>query len=334
MVAKSKSAAEKITPSHRPSASILIHAIIVTILLIFHHPTPTAAKNNSPSANQKNQVTGNDLLSEIDQLHASLARVTELLATADIPDDEAIVAKAAGLVHRVRSLLVATDKYQMSPKERQVADRQEKNRRLKLTRERRLRGKELNSQVEVEMASSEQHGVERRLVHVEKDDLARDLAETTITFPECNERLLEHCLAIISAQMEELQLDAEFVIHRKRDPYIEGYNKVVLVTDMTASYVKGRNEDGVVTYPFPWNDAITQVPRMLGLNGSWDCHSQTPEDCCAMIKASVPNPDTNGNYIECHVFIPFGGVGNKKRDDRIFINLSPDGRVHESPHVD
>eukprot|EP00956_Cyclotella_meneghiniana_P029903 scaffold73989_cov59-Cyclotella_meneghiniana.AAC.2 len=36
-----------------------------------------------------------------------------------------------------------------------------------------------------------------------------------------------------------------------------------------------------------------------------------------------------------HAKIPIltGGVGNARRNDRVFINLSPDGRVHEAPLI-
>ena len=33
------------------------------------------------------------------------------------------------------------------------------------------------------------------------------------------------------------------------------------------------------------------------------------------------------------ISVPYGGVGNPKRSDRVLVNLSPDGRVHEAPIV-
>eukprot|EP00956_Cyclotella_meneghiniana_P018170 scaffold30032_cov30-Cyclotella_meneghiniana.AAC.1 len=59
----------------------------------------------------------------------------------------------------------------------------------------------------------------------------------------------------------------------------------------------------------------------------------SPEQCCSHIQKSVPDPDTKGNLLQCHFFVPFGGVGNKKRSDRVFVNLSQDGRVQEAPFV-
>ena len=47
----------------------------------------------------------------------------------------------------------------------------------------------------------------------------------------------------------------------------------------------------------------------------------------------APNPDKNGNYVECHMFVPYGGIGKPRRNDRVFITLSPDGRVHEPPII-
>ena len=47
----------------------------------------------------------------------------------------------------------------------------------------------------------------------------------------------------------------------------------------------------------------------------------------------APNQDDKGNYLECHMFIPYGGIGKPRRSDRVFIKLSPDGRVHEAPVI-
>ena len=132
--------------------------------------------------------------------------------------------------------------------------------------------------------------------------------------------------------MADLELDCEIVIHEKRSIAQEGYNKVVIVTNLQADMVKGRNNDGIVSYPFMWDDAETGL-KSLGVDGKWDCSTLTPEECCSMIKLSVPHADAKGNHIQCHIFVPFGGIGNKKRTDRVFVNLSQDGRVQEAPIV-
>ena len=49
--------------------------------------------------------------------------------------------------------------------------------------------------------------------------------------------------------------------------------------------------------------------------------------------AGAPTIDKRGNYVECHIFVPFGGIGKPKRNDRVFVVVSPDGRVHEAPIV-
>ncbi len=49
--------------------------------------------------------------------------------------------------------------------------------------------------------------------------------------------------------------------------------------------------------------------------------------------AGAPSIDKRGNYVECHIFVPFGGVGKPMRNDRVFVVVSPDGRVHEPPII-
>jgi len=127
-------------------------------------------------------------------------------------------------------------------------------------------------------------------------------------------------------------MSCEVIIRQKRTHDQPGYNKVVIVTDLSATVVKGRNGDGIVSYPFMWEDPTSGF-RTLGVDGKWDCKEMTPEDCCAKIQASATEPDVRGNYLQCHIFVPFGGVGNRKRSDRVFVNLSQDGRVQETPFV-
>lgn len=164
-------------------------------------------------------------------------------------------------------------------------------------------------------------------------DVARRIFETMVTFPECVEKLFEECLAIINADLGRLGLSTiEVVVHEKRNINQDGYNKVVIITNELADKVRGRSGDGIVNYPFTWNDA--QIgPRTLGVDGKWNCHDVAPEECCNIIQQSVPGHDTRGNNVECHIFVPFGGVGNPRRNDRVFIKLSPDGRVHEPPII-
>lgn len=163
-------------------------------------------------------------------------------------------------------------------------------------------------------------------------DIVRKMFETYTTFPECLEQKLENCLLIINNDLGNLGMSTmEVVVHEKRNVDQVGYNRVVIVTNSLCDRVVGRAGDGYVTYPFAWNEAGGE--RMLGVDGKWNCHDLAPEDCCSSIKMSAPGQDLQGNNIECHIFVPFGGIGNPRRNDRVFVNLSPDGRVHEPPIV-
>eukprot|EP00579_Thalassiosira_antarctica_P010624 CAMPEP_0201925756 /NCGR_PEP_ID=MMETSP0903-20130614/14883_1 /ASSEMBLY_ACC=CAM_ASM_000552 /TAXON_ID=420261 /ORGANISM="Thalassiosira antarctica, Strain CCMP982" /LENGTH=322 /DNA_ID=CAMNT_0048463469 /DNA_START=16 /DNA_END=984 /DNA_ORIENTATION=- len=164
-------------------------------------------------------------------------------------------------------------------------------------------------------------------------DVTRNLYETMTTFPECVEQKYEYCVAMINRDLRKLGLaKLDIVTHEKRNGNQDGYFKVVIVTNELDDRVVGRDGDGIVQYPFLWKD--TELgSRVLGVDGKWNCLNMTPEACCNAIKESVPNPDNQGNNIACHIFVPFGGVGNKRRSDRVFINLSPDGRVQEPPII-
>jgi hypothetical protein len=143
---------------------------------------------------------------------------------------------------------------------------------------------------------------------------------------------LQDCLNSINGQVSSLGLATiETIVHEKRNLNQQNYNKVVIITNDLADRVKGQAGDGIVSYPFLWDDKDTGL-KQLGVNGKWNCVDLTPEDCCLAIKAS-DSEDKRGNFIECHIFVPFGGVGNPKRNDRVFIKLSPDGRVHEAPII-
>ena len=141
---------------------------------------------------------------------------------------------------------------------------------------------------------------------------------------------LADCTAFINNEITKIGIATiEIVVHEKRNLNQEGYNKVVIVTNEMADKVVGRGKDGIVSYPFMWDDALAGS-RLLS---PWNCVNITPEDCCLMIKQSVPNKDTKDNYIECHIFVPFGGIGKPKRNDRVFVTVSQDGRVHEKPII-
>lgn len=305
----------------------------------------SSQEGTNTSRSNSSLVRGNELLSEIKQLQSSLSRITTLLQTADIAADDEILSNAAKLVRRVRSLVYAADhnKQTIMPSSSSYATGvQHQQQRLTRHEQQGLRG----SAAAVESTATkvqdkrQEHEEEydgrtlaRQTADIDDDSMSRKLYDATITFPECKEKFLEECLQILSQQLVELQVSADFIVHEKRNANQVGYNKVVIVTDLAATSVKGKLNDGMVEYPFLWDDAVEGYPRTLGVNGQWDCHALSPEDCCALITDSVPNPDTKGNYIKCHIFVPYGGIGNKKRSDRVIINLSPDGRVHEAPVI-
>lgn len=311
--------------------SILLGAI-VTILLSSTATAQHAASSNTAVSN--NLASGSELLNEMRQLQTALVSIQSLIDSADIPAEDEIMSKATKLIRRVRTLVHATNFEMgmgaMPVREDDIAQRRNERRAQRLQAKQMLRGGIGSGEVEENVG--QEQAIEESRPDME-DDVARKLFDATLTFPECKEQLLEFCLQILNRQLIELQMEAEYIVHEKRNENQDGYYKVVLITDLTATNVKGKNNDGIVNYPFLWDDAVIGYPRVLGVEGKWDCHAHTPEACCQLIQDSCPNMDTKGNMLQCHIFVPYGGVGNSKRDNRIFINLSPDGRVQESPFV-
>ena len=108
-----------------------------------------------------------------------------------------------------------------------------------------------------------------------------------ISFPECIDVLIADCIQTINTQLGSIGLQTvEVVIHEKRNPDQDGYNKVVIVTNELADLVVGQQGDGIVEYPFLWDDKISGM-RSLGVDGKWNCHGFTPERCCSDIKDSA-----------------------------------------------
>lgn len=246
------------------------------------------------------------------------AKITSILATI-----KELVGAAGVLVQNEKTRRVGQDKMEKAnAMYREVMQKMSRRKHSRNDRLKMLRGK--YSEEDIQLAKEDE---QRRL------DLVRSLFETYVTFPECVEKLFEECLAIINSDLSSLGLSTiEVVVREKRNLSQDGYNKVVIVTNELADRVVGQAGDGIVTYPFLWDDKL-QGPRMLGVDGKWNCQNLAPEDCCNSIKTSVPNPDAKDKHLECHIFVPFGGVGNPRRNDRVFIILSPDGRVHEPPVI-
>jgi hypothetical protein len=92
---------------------------------------------------------------------------------------------------------------------------------------------------------------------------------------------------MINNQVSALGLATlEIIVHEKRNLSQPGYNKVVIITNELVDRVKGRAGDGIVTYPFLWDDAVVGL-KSLGVDGKWNCVDITPEQCCADIKQSM-----------------------------------------------
>ena len=97
---------------------------------------------------------------------------------------------------------------------------------------------------------------------------------------------LQDCLEKINDSLGALGLASiETIVNEKRNINQVGYNKVVIITNNMADRVQGQSGDGMVTYPFLWDDASTG-PRSLGVDGKWNCVYSTPEECCQAIKDS------------------------------------------------
>merc|ERR1719174_1582569 len=112
------------------------------------------------------------------------------------------------------------------------------------------------------------HDLERTQKDEEKSlDVSRKIYEMMVSFPDCIEKLFEECLSIINGDLENLGLSTiEVVVREKRNANQDGYNKVVIITNELADRVKGRAGDGIVNYPFLWQDeGLGQ--RVLGVDG-------------------------------------------------------------------
>eukprot|EP00804_Cyclotella_cryptica_P015978 CCRYP_004143-RA/>CCRYP_004143-RA protein AED:0.33 eAED:0.33 QI:124/1/1/1/1/1/3/89/304 len=288
-----------------------------------------------PTAHSSNIAKDHDLVSEMAQLQNSLTRLQSLLNDASVGENEEIMKKAEKLFRRARWLIFSSNHETSSKSEPPTAQHLRGNSNYASG----IGSGEMSNNGEsrdMESTSSRivgRNDIDSREVRqMDADHVARNMYEATIVFPECRELFLEDCLQLIASELAALQMSCEVIIREKRSLNQPGYNKVVIVTDLSATVVKGRNGDGIVSYPFMWEDPISGF-RTLGVDGKWDCKEMTPEDCCAKIQASAPESDVRGNYLQCHIFVPFGGVGNRKRSDRVFVNLSQDGRVQETPFV-
>ena len=172
------------------------------------------------------------------------------------------------------------------------------------------------------------------------EDGTRELMSFTVIFEECDHVSVEKCIQKIQTDVDqhpELFESHETltpVVSKVRERSDPGYYKVVLVTNMAETGVVGVHGDGMVWYPFPWC-----VPREGGEPecreiGPWDCDVGTPltvQECCNMIKASVPDADVEGNFLTCHPSYPVGSVSNPVDYGRVSITTDGQGNVIRPP---
>eukprot|EP00804_Cyclotella_cryptica_P017170 CCRYP_013112-RA/>CCRYP_013112-RA protein AED:0.07 eAED:0.07 QI:97/1/1/1/1/1/2/301/209 len=172
------------------------------------------------------------------------------------------------------------------------------------------------------------------------EDGSRELMSFTVVFEECVDTNLDECLNEIQSSVAENPTIFENrealtpIIHKVRERTDPGYYKVVLVTNLAETGVVGIHGDGMVFYPFEWcipNPSGEPECREIG---PWDCDVGTPltvEQCCNMIKASVPNADVEGNYLACHPQYPVGSVSNPIDYGRVSITTDAQGNVVHPP---
>jgi hypothetical protein len=124
------------------------------------------------------------------------------------------------------------------------------------------------------------------------------------------------------------------VIQKVRERTDPGYYKVVLVTNLAETGVVGIHGDGMVFYPWEWCTPKGSGEPDCREIGPWDCDVGIPltvEQCCNMIKASVPNADVEGNYLDCHPQYPVGSVSNPIDYGRVSIATDAKGNVVRPP---
>mmetsp|Transcript_2348 Transcript_2348/g.3969 ORF Transcript_2348/g.3969 Transcript_2348/m.3969 type:complete len:301 (-) Transcript_2348:185-1087(-) len=142
----------------------------------------------------------------------------------------------------------------------------------------------------------------------------RGLMDSTTSFPECVDQTPADCIALIN---DEIANDPEarvlfpngvtFDVRKKREPTDDNYNMVVIRLHQENT-VKGKFGGGEVDYPFLWKyfDEQTQQVEEVEL-GPWDCAMLVPlsgQQCCDMVRNSVPALDVNGRHIECYFELP------------------------------
>jgi len=183
----------------------------------------------------------------------------------------------------------------------------------------------------------------RQLVHTDSGGMmyvkrlggqAESKEVEVLTFPECVGKTKDECLALIETVETELSnlpggLSGNELledVEQARYQNADDYYYVGLRTNLAETHVTGILGDGLVFYPFDWCTSAGGCAPI----GPWDCDMGTlltTTACCAMIKASVPTADVNGNHIECYFDPPMGSVSEPIDLDTIKMVVNGQNKV-------
>ncbi|EJK75988.1 hypothetical protein THAOC_02271 [Thalassiosira oceanica] len=169
------------------------------------------------------------------------------------------------------------------------------------------------------------------------------VASATVIFEECLGVHLDTCKELIEAEVaanpaifegrEALNFEIK---HVRSGTDTNTYNLVGLRLDPHENFVAGIHGDGLVYYPYQWCFAEDDCFDI----GPWDCSDMhfgehmTVEQCCNLVKAHVPLPDMNGNYLECYTDLPVGSESNPIDYSRVLIHVDSNQIVVHPPMND
>lgn len=146
-----------------------------------------------------------------------------------------------------------------------------------------------------------------------------------------------------------------YEVQKLQQPGAPNAHHIGLMTNIKGTHVVGHDGDGIVKYYNPnynreniWctsdepcpdeHNSLTHIEDGCCFHiGPWDCDSGFPltiEQCCNVIKASVPGKDKNGNEIYCHVAYPLGSEQNPFDYSRVSIILNGADRVVTPPLIE
>ena len=181
---------------------------------------------------------------------------------------------------------------------------------------------------------------------------ARELAHVKVEFDECVGQHIDWCRERIWAEhkntpqnfgnMPTMQIEQAKPIK----PNEGEYYMVGMRTNMEGTAVvgllgeQGGEALGMIWYPFQWvlpagtyADKTYDEPTGIDI-GPWDCDvgsPLTPEQCCTLIKSSMPYPDVNNNKLDCYSNYPIGSSQNPVQENRVIILTNHQDIVQRAP---